>query len=133
MTTPENSKPKRKLKKWQITLIVIFALFVIGSIGGGNSSSNNSSTTTTASAPRVDSGTHMACEHWRINLSNASVETTAQQIAGAQKVWKYASVSEIPEIVINAKAMTAAMISQDSEAYMKYGTAFGNACVAVGE
>lgn len=132
MTTPENGKPKRKLKKWQITLIVIFVLLVIAMNSGGTSS-NNSSSTTTASAPRVDGGTQMACEHWRINLSNASVETTAQQIAGAQKVWKYASVSEIPEIVTYAKAMTEAMINQDSQAYLKYATAFGNACVAVGE
>jgi hypothetical protein len=132
MTTPENGKPKRKLKFWQIVVLTFFILFVIAMNSGGTSS-NNSSSTTTASAPRVDSGTHMACEHWRINLSNASVETTAQQIAGAQKVWKYASVSEIPEIVTNAKAMTAAMINQDSQAYLTYATAFGNACVAVGE
>jgi hypothetical protein len=133
MTTSENSKPKRKLKKWQIVSLVIIILFVIGSIGGNKSSSNNSSNSTTASAPKADTGTHMACEHWRINLSNSSVETTVQQIAGAQKVWKYASVSEIPEIVTNAKAMTEAMINQDAQAYLTYATAFGNACVAVGE
>jgi flagellar basal body-associated protein FliL len=127
MTTPENAHPKRKLKFSHIVIIALFILVVVAMNSGG------SSTTTTASAPKVDSGTHMACEHWRINLSNASVETTDQQIAGAQKVWKYASVSEIPEIVTNAKAMTAAMINQDSQAYLKYATAFGNACVAVGE
>ena len=134
MTTPENAKPKRKLKKWQITLLVILVLYVIGSLSGNNSSSNSSSTsTTTASAPKVDVGTRMACEHWRINLSNASVETTEQQIAGAQKVWKYASVSTNPEIVSSAKAMTEAMINQDSAAYLEYGSAFGSACVAVGQ
>jgi hypothetical protein len=131
MTTPENAKPKRKLKRWQITLLVVLALLVLGRIGGNKTAITT--TTNTASAPKVDSGTYMACEHWRINLSNASVETTAQQIAGAQKVWGYAKVSEIPEIVSNAKAMTEAMISQDSQAYLKYATAFGNACVAAGQ
>lgn len=133
MTTPENAKPKRKIKRWQIILIASILIYMVGNAVSKNASFNTSSSTTSASAPKVDSGTHMACEHWRINLSNASVETTAQQIAGAQKVWKYASVSEIPEIVTNAKAMTAAMINQDSQAYLTYATAFGNACVAVGE
>jgi len=133
MSTPENAKPKPKLKRWQIFLLVILVLFVIGSLSGNKSSTTSSSTSTTASAPKADTGTHMACEHWRINLSNASVETTAQQIAGAQKVWKYASVSTIPEIVSNAKGMTEAMINQDSQAYLTYGTAFGNACQLAGE
>ena len=134
MTTPENAKPKRKLKAWQITLLVILVLYIIGNLSGTNSSTNSSSTsTTTASAPKVDVGTRMACEHWRINLSNASVETPEQQIAGAQKVWKYASVSTNPEIVSSAKAMTEAMINQDSAAYLEYGSAFGSACVAVGQ
>ena len=126
MTTPENAHPKRKLKFSHIVIIAFFILVVVAMNSGGSSS-------TTASAPKVDVGTSMACEHWRINLSNASVETTAQQIAGAQKVWGYAKVSEIPEIVSNAKAMTEAMISQDSQAYLKYATAFGNACVAAGQ
>jgi hypothetical protein len=100
---------------------------------GCGSTSFTSSSSTVADKPRVDSATHMACEHWRINLSNASVETLDQQIAGAQKVNYYASVSEIPEIVSNARAMTEAFINQDSEAYLQYATAFGNACQAVGE
>ena len=131
MTTPENSKPKLKLKRWHI-VVGILVLMLIGSLSG-NKSSTNSSSTTTASAPKVDTGTYMACEHWRINLSNASVETTAQQIAGAQQVWKYASVSEIPAIVSNAKAMTEAMITQDAQGYLKYASAFGDACIAAGQ
>ena len=134
MTTPENAKPKRKLSRLQFTLLVILFLIVIGSLSGGNeTSTNNSSTSSTASAPDSDVGTRMACKHWRINLSNASVETTDQQIAGAQKVWKYASVSTNSEIVSSAKGMTEAMINQDSEAYLAYGTAFGTACQQAGQ
>jgi hypothetical protein len=75
----------------------------------------------------------MACEHWRINLANASVETLDEQIKHAQEVNKYASVSTNPEIVSNARAMTEAYINQDSEAYLTYATAFGNLCTAAGE
>ncbi len=132
MTTPENAKPKRKLKRWQITLLVILVLYVIGSVGG-NKSSTNSSSTTTASAPKADTGTHMACEHWRINLSNASVETTAQQIAGAQKVNQYASVSTNPTIVEYGRKMTEDMLNGDAQAYLADGTIFGTACQQAGE
>lgn len=81
---------------------------------------------------RADLGTRMACERWRENLANASVETREQQIAGAQKVNEYARISTNPEIVSNARSMTEAFLVQDSEAYFAFGTAFGNACTADG-
>ena len=112
---------------------LVLSVSIILLLTGCGSTSSTSSSSSVADKPRVDSGTHMACEHWRINLSNASVETLDQQIAGAQKVNYYASVSDIPEIVSNARAMTEAFINQDSEAYLQYATAFGNACQAVGE
>ena len=136
MTTPENTQPKPKLSRFQFTsllVLAVLALMIIGSFTDNNSSTTSSSTSSTASAPDSDVGTRMACKHWRINLSNASVETTAQQIEGAQKVWKYASVSTNSEIVSSAKGMTEAMISQDSEAYLLYGTAFGTACQQAGQ
>lgn len=133
MTTPENPIPKKNIKKWQIAVIVVFVLFIIGQFTGSKSTPTPSSPTTTTKVQRADTGTHMACEHWRINLSNSTVETLEQQIAGAQKVNYYASVSTNPVIVSNAKAMTEAFIQQDSEAYLKYATAFGSACVAAGE
>jgi hypothetical protein len=66
-------------------------------------------------------------------LANESVQTYAQQVAGAQDVNKAASISEIPEIVAYGKAMTEAMINQDAQAYLEYGTEFGKACIAAGQ
>jgi len=56
MSTPENTAPKKKLKKWQIGILVIIALMVIGSIAGGNSSTNtpgqiSPSTNSTTTSP----------------------------------------------------------------------------------
>jgi len=75
----------------------------------------------------------MACEHWQINLHNASVETLAQQIAGAQKVNQYASVSTNATIVEYGRKMAEDMINQDSEAYLADGTVFGTACQSAGQ
>jgi len=133
MTTNENAKPKRKLKRWQKILIASILIYMIGAQVANNSSTNSSSTSTTASAPKADTGTHMACEHWRINLSNASVETTAQQIAGAQKVNLYASVSTNPTIVEYGRKMTEDMLNGDAQAYLADGTIFGTACQQAGE
>jgi hypothetical protein len=96
-------------------------------------SSGSSSSSSAPSKPAVDVGTHMACEHWRLNLHDADVMTDAQIIAGAQKVNDYASVSEISAIVTNAHAMTVALLNRDTQGYLKYGSAFGDACTAVGE
>ena len=74
----------------------------------------------------------MACEHWRTNLSNYSIETREQQVEGMQKVNKYASVSSMPGIASNARLMTEAFLIQDADAYGIYGTAFGEACIAAG-
>jgi len=54
MNSDENAKPKRKLKKWQIVLLVITVLFVIGSLSGGNSTSDNDTTTPTPSNTQND-------------------------------------------------------------------------------
>ena len=135
MTNPEEVEPeKKKILSWKVVLGIVVILVLIGQFSGGtksNDSSNSSKTST--SSQRVDSGTHMACEHWRINLQNALVETRAQQVANAQKVYQYARVSTIPEIVSNARLMTEAFLIEDGEAYLTYATAFGSACEAVGE
>ena len=135
MTDPEEVKPEnQKVLSWKVVLGVVVSLVLIGQFSGGtNSNDSSNSSTTSPSTQRVDSGTHMACEHWRINLQNASVETRAQQVENAQKVNRYASVSTIPEIMSNARAMTEAFLIEDGESYLKYATAFGSACEAVGE
>ena len=54
MTTPENSKPKRKpLKKWQILAIAILVLFVIGSFTGGSDSTTSTPTPEVSTEPEV--------------------------------------------------------------------------------
>jgi hypothetical protein len=133
MTSNENSKPKRKsLKRWQIILLIIFVLFLIGSFSGGKPNSIDGPSPTTISEPKDDLGAKVACRKWRENLSNASVQTYGQQVAGAQDVNEAASISNIPEIVSYGKLMTEAMINQDAEAYFEYGTAFGTACQQAG-
>lgn len=134
MTNPEEIEPsKQRIFSWKVVLGVIVILVLIGQFSGGTKSNDSASSTSTTSTKSADVGTHMACEHWRINLANASVETRAQQVANAQQVNRYASVSSNPEIVSNARAMTEAFLLQDGEAYLKYATAFGSACEAVGE
>jgi hypothetical protein len=49
MTTPEIPKPKKKLKKWHIVLLVIFGLSVIGNIFGENTTSPTPESTPTES------------------------------------------------------------------------------------
>lgn len=139
MTNPESAEPeKAKIFNWKVVLAILFVLFLIGQFSGGTKSSDSdnsssSSSSSSSTAQKADVGTRMACEHWRINLRNASVETREQQVANAQKVNRYASVSENPDIVNNARTMTEAFLAQDGEAYLAAGTAFGNACTAAGQ
>ena len=54
MTTPENSKPKRKpLKKWQIVLIAVLVLLVIGSFTGGGDSTTSTPTPEVSAEPEI--------------------------------------------------------------------------------
>jgi hypothetical protein len=136
MTSPEAVEPVKKgIAKWKFILGGFLLLMIIGFFSGGSDSSDSNSSTPSAAttSQKADLGTRMACEHWRINLRNAAVETLEQQVTHAQKVNEYASISTIPEIVSNARLMTEAFITQDSEAYLTYGTAFGNACSAAGQ
>jgi hypothetical protein len=132
MTTPEGIKPKRKLKKWQITLLVILVLYVVGSFSSSNSN-NSTGYTSTATATKTDSATHLACEHWRNDLANASIQTPEEQRANAKKVNQYASVSKNPMIVQFGRQMLEAMTSGDAQAYLAAGTGFGIECQQVGE
>jgi len=56
MTTPEDAKPKRRLKRWQIILIASILIYMVGNAVSKDASFNTSSSTTTAtsSAPQVD-------------------------------------------------------------------------------
>jgi len=135
MPTHEEEPARKPLFTWKIILGILSVVVLIGYFSGGFSGkgSGNSPSTTSGSTQKADAGTHMACEHWRINLSNYSVETLAQQIAGAQKVNSYARVSTNSKIVEFGRKMAEDMINQDAEAYLADGTAFANACQSAGE
>ena len=56
MTTPEDFKPKKKkLKKWQVTVIVIFVLTVIGALFGEDSGTTTPDPATSAEPELVAS------------------------------------------------------------------------------
>jgi hypothetical protein len=139
MTTPENSKPKRKpLKKWQIVTIVVFVLFVIGSLSGGDSKttqSNSSPGVSEPSSPQVDLFTKRACRKWyeAVSEGGKGIQTTAEIREGMKVVYEAAQFSEIPAIVDAATRQLAAITSGDVEAFGIAGNDFGNACKAAGQ
>jgi hypothetical protein len=139
MTTPENSKPKRNpLKKWQIVLIAVLVLLVIGSLSGGGdktTTSNSSSGVSEPEVPQVDLFTKRACRKWyeAINEGGKGIQTTAEIREGMKVVYEAAQFSEIPAIVDAATRQLAAITSGDVEAFGNAGNDFGNACKAAGQ
>ena len=139
MTTPENSKPKRNpLKKWQIVLIAVLVLLVIGSLSGGGDKttiSNSSSGVSEPEVPQVDLFTKRACRKWyeAINEGGKGIQTTAEIREGMKVVYEAAQFSEIPAIVDAATRQLAAITSGDVEAFGNAGNDFGNACKAAGQ
>jgi hypothetical protein len=121
------------LKTWHkfliIAVLVIVLNFLVGVVSNITGSSNIKTFTPPVSNSLVaDTGARMACEDWKINLNNSSIETVDQQIAGAQLVNKYASTSEIWTIREYAKKMVEDMLSQDYESYLANATIFGKEC-----
>ena len=139
MTTPENSKPKRKpLKKWQIVLIAVLVLLVIGSLSGGGdktTTSNSPSGVSEPAGPQVDLFTKRACRKWyeAINEGGKGIQTTAEIREGMKVVYEAAQFSEIPAIVDAATRQLAAITNGDVEAFGNAGNDFGNACKAAGQ
>jgi hypothetical protein len=138
MTTPENSKPKRQpLKKWQIVLIAVLALLVIGSLSGGDkkTTSNSSPGVSEPEVAQVDLFTKRACRKWyeAINEGGKGIQTTAEIREGIKVVYEAAQFSEIPAIVDAATRQLAAITSGDVEAFGIAGNDFGQACKAAGQ
>ena len=139
MTTTENSKPKRKpLKKWQIVLIAVLVLLVIGSLSGGGdktTTSNSPSGVSEPAVPQVDLFTKRACRKWyeAINEGGKGIQTTAEIREGMKVVYEAAQFSEIPAIVDAATRQLAAITNGDVEAFGNAGNDFGNACKAAGQ
>ena len=139
MTTPENSKPKRKpIKKWQIVLIAVLVLLVIGSLSGGGdktTTSNSPSGVSEPAVPQVDLFTKRACRKWyeAINEGGKGIQTTAEIREGMKVVYEAAQFSEIPAIVDAATRQLAAITNGDVEAFGNAGNDFGNACKAAGQ
>ena len=93
MTAPENPKPNRKpLKKWQIVLIVIFALFVIGSFTGGGSSTSPTPAPEVSAEPEIVTTFSGEVTRWEpLNPASGRVVFTIRnigEIAGTPKSCK---------------------------------------------
>jgi hypothetical protein len=138
MTTPDNSKPKRKLTRLQFTLLVIVVLIVIGSLSGGGDETSSSSSSPGVSAPtepQVDLYTERACRKWyeAISEGGKGVQTNAEIREGMKVVYEAAQFSKIPEIVDAGTRQLAAITQGDLEAFAIAGNDFGNACKAAGQ
>ncbi len=139
MTTPENASSKRKpLKKWQVGLIVVFVLFIIGSLSGGDpktTQSSSSPSSSESSISQVDLFTKRACRKWYEAVSEGAkgIQTTAEIREGMKVVYEAGQFSEIPEIVDAATRQLAAITNEDVEAFRIAGIDFGNACKAAGQ
>ena len=134
MTTPENL-PNKKVKKWQIILGIIVALFIIGSLSGGNSSTSNSDNSSQQSNTSVDIMTKKSCKDWYVVISEGSkgVQTDAEIREGIKKVYDVAKYSEDLDISDAATRQLAAITAGDTAAFEIAATDFGNACKAHGQ
>lgn len=139
MTTSDNSRPKRApLKRWQIFLIIVLGLFIIGSITGGDDETLQSSSPPVVSEPteiQVDLFTKRACRKWyeAISEGGKGIQTTAEIREGMKVVYEAAQFSEIPAIVDAATRQLAAITNGDVDGFGVAGEDFGNACKAAGQ
>lgn len=137
--TETNPPPKKKLKFWQISLIVIGVLVLIGQFSGGSSgdstTNSNSGKTSASSALEVDFVTKRACRIWRQVISEGSkgVQSYEELRAGMKEVYDVAKVSYDADIVDAATRQLAAITSGDNEAFKKAGNDFGLACESKGQ
>ena len=138
MTNSENSVPKKKLKKWQIVVIALLALLVIGQLFGSSNSDTNTSSTTTVTTPKVtevDIMTKRSCRDWYevIGEGAKGIQTDAEIREGMQKVYDVARYSTDLDIADAATRQLAAITSGNTSAFETAATDFGNACKAHGQ
>ena len=140
MSQDENAQPKKKFKKWQIVVIVLIALAVIGQFTGGGDTSSTEKTpqTTVATAapePEVDLFTERACRKFREFLSEAGkgIFTNSELRAEFQDTYQAARFSESPVITEAATRTLAALTAVDSDALSVWGDLFVEECKELGQ
>jgi hypothetical protein len=137
VSTP-NFQPKKKLKFWQIALIVLGVLIVLGQFAGGSSNSENKSPSNSQSssqAEKVDFVTKRACRIWHqvVEEGSKGVQTTEELRAGMKEVYDVAKVSYDADIVDAATRQLAAITKGDVDAFRVASNDFGVACQSKGQ
>jgi len=140
MSEEENAIPKKKFKKWQIIVLVLIVLAVIGQFtGGGDTSSTEkaSETPVATAAPEyeVDMFTKRACRKFREFKGEAGkgILKISEMRAEFQDTYEAAQFSEIPVITEAATATLAALTSQDADALGQATDVFAQACIKLGQ
>jgi hypothetical protein len=139
MTQNESAQPKKKPKIWQIVIVALLALLVIGQFTGGSDSteSQNSGSpqVTTAEEPSVDIFTKRACRKFREFAAEGGkgVLTIPEMREQFRVSYEAAQFSEIPAIVSSATRTMAALTSEDVEEFSSASMALGEACLAAGQ
>jgi hypothetical protein len=135
----EASKPKKKLKIWQIALIIVGSFALIGQFTGGSDTSGPSENTAVSKSAdetdKVDFVTKRACRIWRqvIDEGSKGVQTTEELRAGMKEVYEVAKVSYDADIVKAATRQLAAITNGDVDAFKVAATDFGVACQSKGQ
>ena len=140
MTQDESATPKKKLKKWQIAVLVVIVLSVIGSLTGGDDTSSTeqaseTAVATTAPEPEVDLFTKRACRKFREFTSEAGkgVLTISEMRAKFKDTYEAAQFSEVPAITDSATRTLAALTSQDVDALTSATDVLAQTCIQLGQ
>jgi len=140
MSQDENAIPKKKFKKWQIAVLVVIVLAVIGQFTGGSDTSSTekaSETPVVKTAPEyeVDLFTKRACRKFREFTVEAGkgILTISEMRAEFQDTYKAAQFSEVPVITEAATQTLAALTAVDPEALSAATEVFAEACIKLGQ
>ena len=133
----DKPNPKKKLKTWQIVLIVFAFFALIGQFTGESDSSNEkpAASNSTDKSNQVDFMTKRACRIWHqvVEEGSKGVQTTEELRAGMKEVYDVAKVSNDADIVDAATRQMAAITSGDVDAFKVAANDFGIACQSKGQ
>lgn len=133
MKESEASKGNSRFKPWQIVLIVIGALMIIGQLFGGESASTSNSSTAASSTSvtkNVDIMTKRSCRDWYTWTAEGAkgVLTMSEMRNSFKKIYDVAKYSEDLDIADAATRQMAALTSGDVKEFESAAMDFGNAC-----